>query len=196
MLTVEIKWCPNLIIFDDYILLEASLPLAGASQTFLCRELTGALLEPNIWASHSAVSLLHETLNPDNQPKHIQAFILKIPTAKTRGVLTVHRGWNWRLWTCSTNAGGKNNTHPRSWRDPGTFLMKRWSSVIFLSAEQERKYDLCCSTTGSSPAVCVAKMIHLLFNYIEVKCLNCTADDFWLTDQVQLVVNKWSNDAS
>lgn len=114
MLTVEIKWCPNLIIFDDYILLEASLPLPGASQTFLCRELTGALLEPNICASHSPVSLLHETLNPDNQPKHIQAFILKIPTAKTRGVLTVHKGWNWRLWTCSTNAAGKNNTHLRS----------------------------------------------------------------------------------
>lgn len=85
MLTVEIKWCPNLIIFDDYILLEASLPLPSASQTFLCRELTGALLEPNISASHSPVSLLHETLNPDNQPKHIQAFILKIPTAKTCG---------------------------------------------------------------------------------------------------------------
>lgn len=85
MLTVEIKRCPNLIIFDDYILLDASLPLPGASQTFLCRELTGALLEANICASHRPVSLLHETLNPHNQPKHIQAFILKIPTARHTG---------------------------------------------------------------------------------------------------------------
>lgn len=62
-----------------------------ASQAFLCWELTGALLEPNICASHSSVSLLHETLNPENQLKHTQAFILKIPTAKTQGVLTLPR---------------------------------------------------------------------------------------------------------
>lgn len=62
-----------------------------ASQAFLCRELTGAFLEPNICASHSSVSLLLETLNPENQFKHTPAFILKIPSAKTQGVLTVPR---------------------------------------------------------------------------------------------------------
>lgn len=63
----------------------------SASQAFLCRELTGAPLEPNICASHSSVSLLTETLNPENQLKHTKAFILKIPIAKTQGVLTVPR---------------------------------------------------------------------------------------------------------
>ncbi len=63
----------------------------SASQAFLCRELTGALLEPNICASHISISLLPETLNPENQLKHTQAFILKIPTAKTQGVSTVPR---------------------------------------------------------------------------------------------------------
>lgn len=170
MLTVEIKWCPNLIIFDDYILLEASLPLPRASQTFLCRELTGALLEPNICASHSPVSLLHETLNPDNQPKHIQAFILKIPTAKTRGLDCAQRV---KLKTLDMlNKCCREEQHTSQvWRDPGTFLM-RWSSVIFLSAEQQRKYDLHCSTTGLSCAVCTSRMINLLFHYVGVKCLN------------------------
>lgn len=65
----------------DYILLEKSSPLPCASQAFLCRELT--------CASHSSVSLLLETLNPANQLKHTQTFILKIPTAETQGVLTL-----------------------------------------------------------------------------------------------------------
>lgn len=114
VLTMEIKWCP-ILQTCDYILLEQSTPLPCASQAFLCRELTGALLEPNICASHSSVSLLHETLNPENQLKHTLAFILKIPTAKkTQGVLTVPKVWNWTLWMCLTNAARKNNTHPRS----------------------------------------------------------------------------------
>lgn len=69
----------------DYIVLERSTLFPCASQAFLCRELTGALLEPNICASHSSVSFPPETLNPENQLKHTQAFILKIPTAKLKG---------------------------------------------------------------------------------------------------------------
>lgn len=173
MLTVEIKWCPNLIIFDDYILLEASPPLPGASQTFLCRELTGALLEPNICASHSSVSLLHETLNPDNQPKHIQAFILKIRTAKTRRVLTVHKGWNWILWTCSTNAAGKNNTHLRS----GEIQGHSWynEALWFSSALNNRgNRTFGCSNTGLSFAVCTSTMMRLWSQYTDVKRLSLT----------------------
>lgn len=83
------------------------------------------------------------------------------------------------------------------WRDPGTFLMQ-WSSVIFLSAEQQRKYDLCCSTTGLTCAVCTSRMINLLYNYIGVKRLNFLkffffylssklGVDIWLTDQVEWI---------
>ena len=60
----------------DYVLLERIQSVfPGASQEFLCRELTGVPLKPNICASHSSVSLLPETLNPENQLKHTQAFI-------------------------------------------------------------------------------------------------------------------------
>lgn len=60
-----------------------------------------------------SVSLLLETLNPANQLKHTQTFILKIPTAKTQGVLTVPNVWKWTFWMCLTNAARKNNTHLR-----------------------------------------------------------------------------------
>lgn len=48
-----------------------------------------------LWKQTSVIltALIHypETLNPENQLKHTQAFILKIPAAKTQGVLNEPR---------------------------------------------------------------------------------------------------------
>lgn len=111
-----------------YFIRKENSMLRCASQAFLCRELTGALLEPNICASHSSVSLLHETLNPENQLKYTQTFILKIPTAKTQGVLTVPKVWNWTLWMCLTNAARKNNTNLREIQIHSWCNRARWFS--------------------------------------------------------------------
>lgn len=166
VLTVEIKRCPNLIICDDCILWEKSLPLPSASQAFLCRELTGALLEPNICASHSSVSLLHETLNPDNQPKHIQAFILKIPAAKTQGVLT---------GCVLTNAARKNNTHLRS----GEIQGHSWcDEALWFFSEQNNSTGNMTSTVPplawAVPFVHVhndKNIISLCYNFISLPSL-------------------------
>lgn len=131
-----------------------------ASQAFLCRELTGVLLKPNICASHSSVSLLLETLNPENQLKHTQAFILKIPTAKTRGVLTVPRVWNWTLWKCLTNAARKNNTHRRS---SEIQIHSKCKLCDFLSVTMLRKiFNLRYFTTALSCSKCTVAAVLLL----------------------------------
>lgn len=203
VLTVEIKRCPNLIICDDCILWEKSLPLPGASQAFLCRELTGVLLEPNICASHSSVSLLHETLNPDNQPKHIQAFILKIPAAKTQGVLTVHKVWNWRLGMCLTNAARKNNTHLRS----GEIQGHSWCDEALWFFSELNNSKIWNMTSTVPPLAWAVPFVHvqndkniisLCYNFISLPSLlsvdgkkmskqNHSSLCFkaWLTDQVK-----------
>lgn len=56
--------------------------LLCASRAFLSRELTGALLEPNIHVSHRSVSFPYETLNPENQLKHTGDIYFENPRSK------------------------------------------------------------------------------------------------------------------
>lgn len=109
---VEMKRCPVLqhvvIIFYERrvtprSLLPVSIPPQGVAWCWIGTK--------HLCFSHF-ISLLTETLNPENQLKHTKGFILRIPTVKTQGVSTVPRVRNWTLWTCWTNSAGKNNTHP------------------------------------------------------------------------------------
>lgn len=97
------------------------------SKAFLCRQLTGALLEPNICDSHSCFIAGWNTW----PRKYTQTFIWKIRSASTHGGLVeglaVLWVWTRALWMCLTNAVSKNNTqgHLR------TFRTQIWNLWVF-----------------------------------------------------------------
>lgn len=166
MLTVEIKWCPSLIIFDDYILLEASRPLPRCQSDIP--------LQGVDWRSPGTKHLCfsqarfitpRNTKPPDNQPKHFQAFILKIPTAKTRrGLDWAQKGWNWRLLDMLNNAAGKNNTHLWS----GEIQGHSWcDEALWFSSVLHQRGNKTCAVPplAGADAVCMARIVQLLCCY-------------------------------